>query len=232
MVSLKRAPSLSLVQVAYNSIVAAIFDQQLKPSNTLNIDELARQLDMSNTPIREALALAKSEGLVKQVSNKGYSVAELLSEEEYECLFDARILIEEYAVKNIQKVDLNALQQIIAQMNTEEHGTAYNLFQNVYQYDRQFHIILVDAIGNPFISRSWRDLHCHLHQNRLRIYDTSGIFDKNYAIEEHTEVLNHLISDNMTAAANAIVKHLRNTQNRILPLLKTQQSENATKDNR
>ena len=219
MVILKRVSSLSLAQVAYDSIATAIIDQQFKPGDALNIDELARQLEMSNTPIREALARAKSERLVMQVSNKGYSVAQLLSQREYEHLFDTRVLLEGYAVSHIQQVDLDALSQIVQQMTDATQGTVYKDYREYIDLDRQFHTIIVDGAMNSFISQAWRDLHCHLHQNRLRLYDTDGNFDQNNATQEHTNILERLIANDLETATRLNVNHLRDTQQRILPLL-------------
>lgn len=219
---LKRTTILSLADLAYNSVIAAIIDQQFRPGDPLNISELARQLDMSNTPIREALARATSERLVKQVSNKGYMVAPLLSEAEYINLFDTRILLESYAIKHSQSVKLQELRHIITEMSQVESGTTFREYREVIEYDRCFHKLLVDSANNLFVSRAWRDLHCHLHQNRLRYYDTSNAFHLGYAIQEHNTILEYLENGDMTAAAEANMTHLRNTQNRIMRLLDKQ----------
>lgn len=229
MTILKRAPSLSLVEIAYDSITTAIIDQQFKPGSALNIDKIARSLEMSNTPIREALARANSEGLVVQVSNKGYSVSRFLSEKDYQHLFDTRVLLEGYAVSHIQQVDLIALSGIVEQMTAAKNGRVYNDYREYIDYDRQFHSIIIDGANNSYISHAWRDLNCHLHQNRLRLYDTNGSFDQNDATQEHISILDRLKANDFHSAAEVMVNHLRSTQQRILPLLEKIEIEPVSK---
>src|SRR5690554_477913 len=70
--TLKRQQYLSLTDIAYNVLVEAIINQELKPGAPISIDNLAAQLNMSNTPIREALMRAHGERLVTQKTNRGF----------------------------------------------------------------------------------------------------------------------------------------------------------------
>jgi hypothetical protein len=84
----------SLVDLAYESLLEAIFDRQIEPGARLGIDVLADQLDMSITPVREALNRLTTQGLVTQAANRGFAVAPTLSTTEFHSLFAARRVIE------------------------------------------------------------------------------------------------------------------------------------------
>src|SRR5215213_3874004 len=98
-VTIKRPVHLSLVDIAYNALVESIMNQDFQPGGHLSIESLARRLSMSNTPVREALMRADGERLVRQKSNHGFVVAELLTLPEIHQLFDTRHLLEVYAVQ-------------------------------------------------------------------------------------------------------------------------------------
>jgi DNA-binding GntR family transcriptional regulator len=59
--SLTRQKHQSLADIAYTALVSAIVNQDFEPGLQLSIDGLARQLSMSNTPVREALMRAHGE---------------------------------------------------------------------------------------------------------------------------------------------------------------------------
>jgi DNA-binding GntR family transcriptional regulator len=62
---------------AYDAIKQAILSLELQPGEFMSIGSLASQLDVSRTPVREALLLLEKEGLVSLVPHKGAYVSEL-----------------------------------------------------------------------------------------------------------------------------------------------------------
>jgi DNA-binding GntR family transcriptional regulator len=96
--ALKRQPYLSLTDIAYNTLLEAIINQDFQPGASISIDSLARQLNMSNTPVREALMRANGERLVSQKTNHGFVVANILTPTELHHLFDVRHILETHAL--------------------------------------------------------------------------------------------------------------------------------------
>ena len=90
--TLKRQQYLSLTDIAYNTLLEAIINQDFQPGAPISIGSLARQLNMSNTPVREALMRAHGERLVRQKTNHGFVVADLLTPLELRQLFGIRHL--------------------------------------------------------------------------------------------------------------------------------------------
>jgi DNA-binding GntR family transcriptional regulator len=83
----------------YQSLRAAVMEHTLAPGDRMNIDALARELEVSPTPVREALARLESEGLVRKRPLAGYTVSPLLTLEEFGDLFDMRLLLEPAAAR-------------------------------------------------------------------------------------------------------------------------------------
>src|SRR3954466_12887328 len=96
--TLKRQPYLSLTDIAYNTLLEAIINQDFQPGASISIDSLARQLSMSNTPVREALMRANGERLVSQKTNHGFVVSNILTASELHQLFDVRHILEIHAL--------------------------------------------------------------------------------------------------------------------------------------
>ena len=71
--------NVSLVDFAYERILEAIVDQELAPGSRINLNSLSEEFEISNTPIREALARLTASGLVQQFSNRGFVVSPIIS---------------------------------------------------------------------------------------------------------------------------------------------------------
>ena len=79
-----------LADDVYEQIRALIMSDGIAPGARVNIDELARQLDVSPTPVREALARLESEELVSRLPLRGYSVTDLLNRKQVDDLYALR----------------------------------------------------------------------------------------------------------------------------------------------
>jgi DNA-binding GntR family transcriptional regulator len=100
----KRTPRRSVLSdEIYEMIKRMIFDHEIAPDSRVNIDALAVQLDVSQTPVREALARLESDGLIAKEPLKGYKATALLSLKEFNDLFQFRLLIEPWAAEQAAK---------------------------------------------------------------------------------------------------------------------------------
>lgn len=189
---LRRRSWASLADLAYESVVAAIFDGRFLAGTPLNIDVLRRELAMSNTPLREALSRLAAERIVVLSANRGYTVAPRLTVEGYHQLFDLRFLLEIRAleVAVIDPAAVDRVDQILSRMATAHQGPEYRDFKGFSQADSQFHHALVSMSRNEFLVRAWTDLHFHLHVGRL--YGGAGIIDYGEAIQEHRAIADAL----------------------------------------
>ncbi len=217
--ALRRPSTRSLPELAYETIVQAIFDRTFQPGARLNIDMLAEQLDMSNTPVREALTRAVAQRLVIQDNNRGFTVAPLLKEQEYHQLFDMRHLLEmhAFALMHLDDAAIARLCELVALMPSMEHGTVYSDFREFNQADREFHHTLITMSHNPFLIRAWEDLYFHLHMGRL--YAGAGVVDFGYALPEHTAIAQALQAGNREAAATSASYHIQQAEQRLQRLL-------------
>jgi DNA-binding GntR family transcriptional regulator len=216
---LRRAEKLSLPDLAYESIVEAIIDGRLPPGSRLGIDELCRQLAMSNTPIREALSRVAAERLVIRETNKGFTVTPLLSETEYHQLFDVRHLLEIHAItlSDTGRPPIDQMADLVETMSALTPGRRYRDFREFNRADREFHRALVRMSGNTFLIRAWEDLHFHLHVGRL--YTGAGIIDYGDALGEHAAILDALRTGDKEQIVDRVSQHIKRAESRLSKLL-------------
>ncbi|MBK8022842.1 MAG: GntR family transcriptional regulator [Chloroflexi bacterium] len=176
--ALTRREHQSLADIAYNALVAAIVNQDFEPGAQLSIDGLAKQLEMSNTPVREALMRTNGERLVQQKTNYGFVVAPLLTVTELHQLFDLRYVLETHALSLAELPNplVDELENLVCQLDEVSDGTVYSDFKDYLLIDHSFHRTLVSMSGNSFLLKAWEDLHVHLHLSRL--YTGVGLIDR------------------------------------------------------
>src|SRR5262245_38687980 len=87
----------SMAVDVYEALKAMIMDGALPPGERVNLDEAARRLEVSQSPVREALARLEAEGLVIKEAFRGYSTTPQLTRAELVDLFDFRFVVEPWA---------------------------------------------------------------------------------------------------------------------------------------
>jgi DNA-binding GntR family transcriptional regulator len=199
----------------YEYIKTQLMDQQIQPGVRINIDKLARQLQISQTPIREALARLEAEGLVTKEPLRGYSSTPLLDPSSFQQLYEMRLLLEPAAARkaaqNTSEVDLLLLEQQVLAMQAVNIGETYKEYRQFSAADAAFHSIVARTSGNTFLQDALERLHAHLHLYRL--YFHTGIAIE--TISEHREILSALQQHNPEVAFTAMARHLQLAQRRL-----------------
>jgi len=213
--TLKRPEHLSLVDIVYNVLVEAIVNQEFKPGSQISIDTLAKQLNMSNTPVREALMRAKGERLVERKTNHGFIVASILTPDALREMFDVRHVLEIHAVDSPVITDeaIEELTTLVRQMSSATDGAVYDDFREFLALDHQFHRTLVGLANNSFLLKSWEDLHVHLHLSRL--YTGVGLIDRVEAVQEHAGILAAVQKKDKNRLEMLLSQHIKQVETRL-----------------
>lgn len=207
----------SLADLAYATIAEAIYEQQLPPGERLTIDDLCRQLDMSATPVREALSRAAALDLVRQDNNHGFTVAPELSPAQMSQLFAVRRSLEAEALAELRGTPPSErLTGLARSMAASEHGPRFRDISHFSRLDQAFHRELVAAAGNPFLLRAWEGLHFHLRVHR--VYAREGIVDFSEASAEHTAIAAAAAAGDLPRLAEAAQRHIDTAAARITAL--------------
>src|SRR6185503_14452762 len=137
--------------MAQERIRAAILDGILLPGVRIDQNQLAKDLNTSLVPVREALKKLEGEGFVQIIPRRGAFVAES-SAEDMEDLYFARGMLEGqaayHAAKNLTDADLDKLDQLFRTM-----GAALDVDDFAYfnQTNHDFHFIIYRAAGSKYL---------------------------------------------------------------------------------
>ncbi|MBK9745396.1 MAG: GntR family transcriptional regulator [Chloroflexi bacterium] len=169
--NLSGVPSLAQIQNkplrdhVLDMLHTAIVNGELKPGHTLVEAELAAQLGVSRAPLREAINILSTQGLVEVVPYHGTTV-KTLSRKDIEELYSVRSMMEEFAIKHIiltanTSAVVADLRVICAEML--EAAEAGDL-RAVNQIDRYFHDTLVASSGNDLLVMLWSTVSLRVRQ--------------------------------------------------------------------
>ena len=197
----------------YAVLRARILDLQLPPDSKVNIDAIARELGVSQTPVREALHQLEGDNLILKTPGKGYRTAPLVDMDQLREMFELRLLIEPWAARSAAVNRLNnphralaaGLQHFISGAETEA-STRHLLVA----HDMQFHDEILGASHNEFAHQAMRATHCHLHLFRLYPADCTG----EQTIQEHGAIVGAIRDCDPDAAENAMHEHLMGAYHR------------------
>lgn len=206
-----------LADSTYEAIKQLIMDNRLAAGSRISMDGLARDLAVSPTPVREALARLDSDGLVTKRPLIGYTVAKPLDAAEFEDLFAMRLLLEPEAARlAAPRIAADPHQQreiagVARAMATVPDGTGYAVYREHANHDARFHDAIAAASGSPLLRESIARLRAHMHLYRL--YWRSGIAVR--TAHEHDRIVAALTAGAAKDAANAMRTHIQASHDRL-----------------
>ncbi len=202
-----------LGEKVYEAIRDQIVTCELAPGSSLPVVELARQLGVSLTPVRDALNRLAAEGLVEDVARKGYFVARL-DPEDIADLLDARRLIELAAVEEgidlVESGQVEEMQRLLEEMTQlfDEEGCCLD-YAEFSKRDSQFHLLVVGTANNRHLLQIYRGLSVHLHIFRTNLAAQGGYRRQLASVQEHRAILEAFESRDLPALKAALSAHVR-----------------------
>jgi DNA-binding GntR family transcriptional regulator len=196
-------------QTAYEYVLGvlrrAILNGELKTGSRLVQAELAAMLDVSTTPVREALRDLATEGLVQFDAHRGAIVSELSSDDVHD-IYEIRMVLEplamRQAVPNISEALIARLRKLHESMLAEPHSVDW------VDRNRVFHMAVYEASASPRLAAIIRNL-----QDASVMYIGASLQHKPELREEanhdHSEILDALENRDVEAAVKALEDHLR-----------------------
>jgi DNA-binding GntR family transcriptional regulator len=209
---IKRSPG--YVEEVFEVIRADIMSLAIPPDTRISIDDLARRLGVSQTPIREALSMLEAIGLVTKRHFAGYCSAPQLNRRQLDQLYEARLLIEPFAARRAaEQMDDTAVAELVALADAMTPGESRQSYDKFADQDSELHDLIAAGSGNPIIRETLSRLHSHLHIFRLRFH--SEVTTE--AVNEHADLIAALTSRDPDAAEKAMREHIQRSYARVVP---------------
>ncbi|MEV4626285.1 GntR family transcriptional regulator [Micromonospora sp. NPDC049523] len=223
---LRPARRTTLADDVYESVRTLVMDHAVAPGERINIDGLARQLQVSPTPVREALARLESDGLVRKRALAGYTATPLLTRAEFDELVEMRLLLEpvatERATSRIAELpdpaEALAALRGAAELPGPAPGTeGFAAIAEFTNQDARFHHLVAEQAGNRLLHDAIVRLRSHLHLFRLYFPATHhGI-----SAREHHRIVDAVTAGDADTAGAAMRAHLLAARDRHLPFFET-----------
>lgn len=171
----------------YDILRGRIINGGLVPGSRLNMDAMAREMGVSQTPIREAVNRLASERLVRVEVYRGALVAPLLTTDQLEDLMRARLVVEVAAVRSpkAELVSSDELEGLIAHMDRLARRGRLDI-RAFNEADARFHRLLVAMGGNEFLLQAFDDL--KVHTQIARHFQGRSIGEAREANREHRRI--------------------------------------------
>jgi len=203
-----------LREVVSETLRQAIKDGTLKPGERLMEIQLADELGVSRTPIREAIRKLELEGFVVMVPRRGTYVADI-SLKDVAQVFEIRSALEELAAglaaERITPDELEYLERILVEIN---EFIDKNEFDKIVDADVRFHDVLYHASRN---TRLVEILH-NLREQMLRFRSVSMHYPGRLAAtwEEHRQMVENIANHNSAMARKVAKRHMENSEKTLL----------------
>jgi DNA-binding GntR family transcriptional regulator len=198
----------SLREAVYTQLRAEILDGCVGPRDRLTEPRLSRRFGVSRTPVREALSRILSEGLVER-ADFGYAVV-VPTLAELRDLYELRVTLElrgvERIIENVElRYDTPVLTQELARWaglrsDSPEPGARFVVL------DEQFHTSLSRAAGNGRLTQALVEVNERVRSVRRHDFDEPTRVRS--AIDEHVEILEHVLAGRLTEARSTLHAHL------------------------
>ncbi len=203
-----------LADAVYETLIGQLISRAIEPEARMGVDAISRELDVSQTPVRQALDRLESEALVTRVHLAGYRAARLMTWDEFDQLFQMRLLIEPFAAglaaTHRTPEQAAAMERAEREMRalSRDGDATYSQFARA---DARLHEAIAVASGNPLLAQAQARLHAHIHLARLHL-DTGIPAD---ALGEHEQLLAAIVEGDEQGAARVMRRHLRASRARL-----------------
>ena len=206
-----------LGDIVYEVLRDAIIKQVLKPGERLMETELAEEMDVSRTPIREAMRKLELEGYVVMVPRKGAYVASL-SIEDITSLFEIRGALEALAAglaaKRASSEEIKEMERNL--LTEEELFAANNVFETI-EMDAKFHELIYSASRNQRLQNMIKDLRDQIQRFRATSLSIPGRM--RLALEEHRKIVEAIMAGDVIKAQEVTAEHLRKAKKVLLKVI-------------
>ncbi len=199
-----------LRDIIFEYLKQEILDGHLKPNERLIERDIAAKLNVSRTPIREALRKLESEGFVEHVPRKGvvvrgFNITEI--EEIYDIRKELECLVVRKAISNITDHNIQSLKIILAGLEKEEQGDQVQLTAKGLQ---EFDEVILNMTNMPLLKNFVHSLKESL--NRYKKINLSQAPRRKSAISEHKSILQAIIDRDAWRAELLTVEHIDNSR--------------------
>lgn len=206
-----------LRELVFESLREAIISGQLRPGERLMEIQLAEEMGVSRTPVREAIRKLELEGLVAMIPRKGAYVAGL-SLKDIVDVFEIRGALEglaaELAAERITDEELEELERYLVKI---AEAIEKDDLEKVVANDTDFHSLLYQASRNQRLSQIINNLREQIQRFRTTSLSYPGRMKT--ALEEHRKIVEAISARDGELASKLAHEHIENAENSMMSMI-------------
>ena len=196
-------------EVAYDYLKRAIVTCEIRPGSMLDENEVAKQVGISRTPVREAVNQLAQEGMLEIIPRKGIVVSQMTIKDIFD-LLDARLTIEPDIVrKALPLLDKGSLLELRETLENKSQSDDESIGMVGRDFDYDFHMFFALKTNNQYLIDIERRL---MMLNQRTRYLMASVRDERprEVCREHLDIVNKLIAGDEDGAVKALEEHLNN----------------------
>ncbi|MEA4816450.1 MAG: GntR family transcriptional regulator [Lachnospiraceae bacterium] len=212
----------SSFDLAYTTIRSMIADKKILPGQQIVEGNIASQLGISRTPVREALRRLQEEGLIELIPNKG-SYLKIVSFAELAYGYEVidGLLISAYKILTEKSIngtlDMHSFSKLEEYANLiKYHYDNKNLQQWIIN-DILFHKIAFDMTNNPILIKTFNNL--SFLNNQVLYFVTPAVVDRNLSTNDHFLLLKYVKEGNVEEVLKVAHMHIDRVTKQIKQLV-------------
>ena len=208
----------------YEVLREAILTGKLDPGEKIIEVKIAEELNVSRTPVREAIRMLELEELIEIHPQKGIFVAGIESKKEIDNIFEVRAELEALAVR---LAAANLTDQQKSQLKTHlmelETATSQQNLEKCIEVDIAFHQIIYEAADNRWLQKVLDTLFEQITRFRSQSFSRRGRMDE--AFKEHQELYNALEDNDIKQAEEIVRCHIENARKNVVKIFEDMTTE-------
>jgi DNA-binding GntR family transcriptional regulator len=212
-------PRLSLHEQVANRLRQMLVENRIAPGAKLNERELSERLQVSRTPLREALRMLAAEGLVELLPNRGAVVAQMSTQDvsdSFEVIAGLEAQAGELAAVRITPAALAEIRalhyEMLAAYTRRDLPTYYRLNATIHTH-------INAAAGNRVLTQTWATLNARLQSLRFRSNFDETKWQR--AVGEHERMVELLATRDGPALGALMRQHLLNKREAVIELMRS-----------
>lgn len=213
---------ITLTNQAYDKIKSRLISGVIVPGQRLLYSKLAKELNMSTTPMREAIMKLASDGYLRLDSGRG-AFAMQLDADHVAQMYELREALESYSIKRlIERGERSYLDQLhqchqamVMSISSLSGVVTVAQLEAFSQHDEQFHQTIVASAQSPVISKHAQECLSQLRLTMLQQQEVTVSTLKNVC-EEHEQILIAIETGKELLARDALCAHILRSQQRAL----------------
>ena len=229
MAQLRRIEVVRINEQVYEAVEAAIVRCELEPGAVLGDRRLAEVLEVSRTPVRDALHRLESSGLVERRGRMGWMVSTFALQDVRE-LFELRRVLEPLGLERLSETwDEAVVRELSHSFEKFPERLTEDLLLDYLHDDHRFHKKIVECSRNGRVIRFYGTVEKQIDRIRHYLsYNYEGRVEA--SLKEHREICAAIAARDLSAATEALNDHLRDVEELITALARERGLDQRTRE--